>query len=349
MLKRYRYANGRHVKGMTNLQRRARDTLQAKMGRDQYGLEVVATCICGSSRFHPFAERDRYGMRVPIVVCAACGLLIQSPRLHEEGLQLFYNDDYRQLYSPAHFLDPRLLYNREVALGTNALAYLRAAPLTLPRSGRVLDVGCGCGGALEPFLHLGFEGVGCDYDKQLIDFGLTKNLTVFPGGLETVEALSDRFDLVLLNDILEHQREPQRFLERIAALLRPDGLVYVRLPGLRALSTSDYPDILRDIQLAHLYYWDLYLLQFLFRKAGFIFVTGTEHIQAVFQKSANTSTVSSSEVAKVHQHHSSLSSFLAQVERDRLKLFLRNNLPLLRRRPLKFLKKLSHFLYYSLF
>lgn len=82
--------------------------------------------------------------------------------------------------------------------------------------GAVLDVGCGS--AKAP------GAVGLDISAET-DADIVHDLDEFPYPLE-----SDSFDHVLLQDVLEHVREPVRVVEELRRVLRPGGRLQLRTP-----------------------------------------------------------------------------------------------------------------------
>ena len=82
--------------------------------------------------------------------------------------------------------------------------------------GQVLDVGCGS--AKTP------GAVGLDISADT-DADVVHDLDQFPYPLETAS-----FDDVLMQDVLEHVREPIRVMEEMHRVLRPGGRLQLRTP-----------------------------------------------------------------------------------------------------------------------
>ncbi len=126
--------------------------------------------------------------------------------------------------------------------GKEAAYFSRArtdiAPLLPAQIGRVLEFGCGSGGTLE-------------WLKTSRGAGTTVGVEIEPGVAETARARADRiltldaerdplpedlgtFDLVLCLDVLEHLRDPWRFVEGIAARhLADGGTLIASVPNIR--------------------------------------------------------------------------------------------------------------------
>ncbi len=54
--------------------------------------------LCGGSRSNLFDRRSFRGQEVTNRICASCGLVFQSPRMADDELAAFYEQEYRQLY-----------------------------------------------------------------------------------------------------------------------------------------------------------------------------------------------------------------------------------------------------------
>jgi 2-polyprenyl-3-methyl-5-hydroxy-6-metoxy-1,4-benzoquinol methylase len=52
---------------------------------------------------------------------------------------------------------------------------------------------------------------------------------------EVIEANRMRADVVLLLDVLEHLREPQKALTKIQQLVKPDGIIIASIPNIRSI------------------------------------------------------------------------------------------------------------------
>jgi 2-polyprenyl-3-methyl-5-hydroxy-6-metoxy-1,4-benzoquinol methylase len=108
------------------------------------------------------------------------------------------------------------------------------------RDNDILDVGCGEGHLAEKLRRKGNRVVGVDllaepkcaaaltrYVQADLDQGLGAALPALRG---------QKFDLVLLQDVLEHLRAPGRLLRDCLPLLKPNGRIVVSLPNVANLT-----------------------------------------------------------------------------------------------------------------
>lgn len=104
----------------------------------------------------------------------------------------------------------------------------------LPAGGRVLDVGCGSG-ELGAFLAEAGPAVdGIEINAERAELARQRLHAVAVGqagpGFRSPE-LADRYDAVILADVVEHVVEPAPLLDWVAGRLVPGGAAYCLLPN----------------------------------------------------------------------------------------------------------------------
>src|SRR5262245_41489402 len=107
-------------------------------------------------------------------------------------------------------------------LGSEALEFL----LRDYEFNSVVDVGCGAGQHAQRFADAGKKVTALSFE-QYGSFEPT-----FIGDFFDFRA-DDPFDLVWCSHMLEHQRNVGAFLERLAALAKPGGLIAITVPPAR--------------------------------------------------------------------------------------------------------------------
>lgn len=113
------------------------------------------------------------------------------------------------------------------------------------KQGRVLDVGCGEGFALAEFLRRGWVIEGIDYSVEGIRAMNPELLTHVEQG-DVFELLDSRvsngtiYDVIWLNNVLEHVTDPINLLNSLRKLIADNGVLVVTVPN----DFSEFQEIL---------------------------------------------------------------------------------------------------------
>lgn len=111
--------------------------------------------------------------------------------------------------------------------------------IKIDASTRVLEVGCGEGGNLVPFLELGCECIGIDLNKEqianariFISEKLEKyNLELITEDMYNIDQTKiGKFDFIFLRDVIEHIHNQEKFLAFIKVFLKPNGKMFFGFP-----------------------------------------------------------------------------------------------------------------------
>ena len=119
-------------------------------------------------------------------------------------------------------------FDYEFDLGTGVVArFLKDTGLSLDNKS-VLDIGCGEGGILAGLAETySFKGLGIDNDGEMIKNARQVPGSVFRQGDFFDYDFDEKYDFILLRDVLEHCCKPSEMLRKMSTLLRPDGLAYI--------------------------------------------------------------------------------------------------------------------------
>lgn len=113
---------------------------------------------------------------------------------------------------------------------------------------RVLDAGCGWGVTLDALEGRGYQATGMDVSRQalekldrpgrrLVEADLTRPFHHYRDHIH-VHVQTPLYDAVTALDVIEHLDDDRAALERLAALVRPLGLLIVSVPALPDLFTE---------------------------------------------------------------------------------------------------------------
>ncbi|OQA91402.1 MAG: Ubiquinone biosynthesis O-methyltransferase [Elusimicrobia bacterium ADurb.Bin231] len=155
-------------------------------------------------------------------------------------------------------------------------------------TGKILDVGCGCGNFLYKAQESGYQATGIDFDGRAVAFanGI---------GLKDVSCISfeefrnkranEKFDSVVLFEFLEHVPDPNRFVAQIKDMLVQNGCLAVMVPN------ADRPLCFRfqqyDYPPQHFTRWTLKTLKTFLGMLGFNIITAKKGSMPYFYVNDN--------------------------------------------------------------
>lgn len=206
---------------------------EVRTDKDGHAFELVRihcpTCGPGSpERVVGFrgGRHHRYGLGIEnqIVQCMRCGLYYPNPYPVPLDAQKLYADPAK--YFENFDRDEKIENFREVIRSFEAV---RGRP-----THSVLDVGSGRGEMLAAAQREGVRDVvGLELSDAMIEASRDElGVKVLGELIEDHAARAGRtYDVVILNAVLEHVRDPDSMIAASRALLAPDGLLYVDIPN----------------------------------------------------------------------------------------------------------------------
>lgn len=179
--------------------------------------------------------------------------LVRNELGYWEVAQKPTEEDLRSYYASKYYQEGKGSYDIEYS--TAEIEYFNAkieqrwniVKPAFARPGSMLDVGCGEGYALSYFKKLGWTVRGLDYSRAGL---LSKNGHCAPDLLDgdvfqllqNEEEAGNTYDLIWLQNVLEHVIDPVALLSSLRHLIKPDGVLVVTVPNdfselqLRAIS-----------------------------------------------------------------------------------------------------------------
>ena len=106
----------------------------------------------------------------------------------------------------------------------------------IPReTGRLLDIGCGEGyfGAAVKSALPGCETWGVEANEVAAAGAASRNDRVLQGLVDSVDLPDAHFDVVTMNDVLEHIPYSEPVLAKVRRLLKPGGRLVLSVPNVR--------------------------------------------------------------------------------------------------------------------
>jgi SAM-dependent methyltransferase len=214
--------------------------------------EAGACALCGGRHgvrlaAGPDFEYDTTRRELTLWRCP-CGGVYLDPRPAPAALARIYPADYYS-YDFERKLGPFVMRFKALADRAKVRAYVPY----LRDGARVLDVGCGDGHLLADLRaaagrRLELEGV--EFSEAAAAGAERAGFRVHRAPVEEVELPPAAYDLVIMNQLIEHVREPEAVLGRLGAALRPGGHFFIETPNLDSL----------DARLFRRRYWGGYHL-----------------------------------------------------------------------------------------
>lgn len=152
--------------------------------------------------------------------------------------KLITEDEYRALnptYDPGHYLDSLNPTEIESYLNvggeTDRIRYIHDRYLQNREDLSLLDVGCGMGGYLIGARRLGFKVLG--FEPSADHARIAKeifSLSVI-NDYYSPEKVSEKFNIIMLSQVIEHIYHPGPFLGRLVQALKPGGVLAILTPN----------------------------------------------------------------------------------------------------------------------
>jgi SAM-dependent methyltransferase len=266
----HRFARGSAQAVQESLGESQRSMVQAfqrRLASGEYRL-VEEPCPCKADDDTVVAEIDRYGLPVTTVICGACACLRTNPFLDDASLDHFYRTTYQTMYARAPQLEP--YFARQMAYGERVWALYGQQ---LSAGAHVLEIGCGAGGGLSAFERRGFRVAGCELDRELVNFGLTKGVeNLWEGTIDEMPQrfASQRWDVIFLHHVFEHVQSPRKMLQSLGSLLAPGGRLLTIVPDFTRVDQFPNPagDVRKFLHVAHKFNYTAITLEVVAAQTG---------------------------------------------------------------------------------
>lgn len=102
----------------------------------------------------------------------------------------------------------------------------------------ILEIGCGEGGNLKPFLDIGCKCMGIDLNKQQIENAklfyenhpYNSKLELISEDIYNMGHLNIQFDIIMLRDVIEHIPNQEKFMHFVKRFLKKNGVLFFGYP-----------------------------------------------------------------------------------------------------------------------
>ncbi len=193
-----------------------------------------------------------------VVRCTSCGLVYA---IANEGFESIVKD-YVDMEDTEYLKEEK---------GRRAQAQIVLRQILKQKNyGELLDIGCGPAFFLDEAKKSGFKVTGIDlsawakkYAKDNFDINVTQ------GTLQSAHFPDRHFDVVVMNDVIEHVESPKVVLSEIRRILKNDGVIYISTPDIESVLSRYLRAKWWGINKYHLFYFSRKTLEQLFGVVGF--------------------------------------------------------------------------------
>ncbi|VVB99039.1 Methyltransferase domain protein [uncultured archaeon] len=284
--KRYEY-DGKPTMAMNKVQLETKKAIDRKIASGHYAFEEVGCAVCGSCEFEKLAEKERYGLFMPVAICRKCGLVQTNPRMDKQSYSEFYRCEYRKLHNAAEHPTEEFFQSQRER-GKEIYNFIAKAIGQEPRGKLVAEIGVGAGGILQYFKEMGNEVLGFDFDEEYIGYGKKMGLSLEIGGIEKLVAAGKKADIIIYCHVFEHLLDPVSELEKISSCLGAGGVLFIEVPTIKGIHSVYNSDFLQYLNNAHTYHFTMETLDNCMKKGGFEIIYGTDSGVAVFRAGKKT-------------------------------------------------------------
>jgi SAM-dependent methyltransferase len=100
----------------------------------------------------------------------------------------------------------------------------------LPAGATILDVGCAHGWFLEAAKRWGYNAVGIEPDREMVEHAHAAGHDVIMGYFPDALPAGKQFDVITFNDVFEHLPDVNAIARAVHSRLKPKGTAIINLP-----------------------------------------------------------------------------------------------------------------------
>ena len=122
--------------------------------------------------------------------------------------------------------------------------------------GRLLDIGCAKGFFVKIALEAGYDAYGIDFSE----YAIRKAKSIVGDRVQKIDIEKNypypnkSFNIITAWDLLEHLKDPEKFLKRASALLKPKGYLFMTTLNYSSLMSRLMPNNWRFLHPLHISY-----------------------------------------------------------------------------------------------
>ncbi len=191
---------------------------------DDINNNLAACPACSGAGFQPH--------KLGLVRCEVCSMVLSPAIWQLQANEAMEEEWFGEPSQGAHSL---WVNHFEAWNNRKTLARLKEA---FSPGHRLLEIGVGSGSFLNAARQTGYEVMGCDLSIPICQrIGRMYHIPMHSEHLATLAGES-RFDVVVMNHVLEHVNQPIELLRDVHRLLAPGGIVHIAVPNVGCWEAS---------------------------------------------------------------------------------------------------------------
>lgn len=201
-----------------------------------------------------------YPGKFRIVKCSICNLHFTSPRPNLNEIVKYYGkNDYFGIEQ----------VKKEKPENTFKPVYELISKYK--KKGKILDIGAGTGSFLSKYKDGGWEVEGVELTPAAVKYAKKAyDIKLRNGDLFSFKLKTDSYDVITMNEVLEHMHNPLETLIKINSLLNKNGFIVITVPNVAGFGRRIFgKDWFPWQPPRHLYHFSPSTLSEILKKAGF--------------------------------------------------------------------------------
>ncbi len=236
----------------------------------------LASCpACGSSVKKPWLSKEIAGVKFNLDKCCACGTGYVNPPPSAESLKSFYaccGHGSKSLTSFDEVMASEVEFPNSTVDAQRMVTYAKKllGPCQAGKA-KALDIGSGYGFFSKAALEQGFQVMAVNPARaENRIFQQLNGFEPIPLFFEEVDFGTEKFDLVILSQVLEHLLDPFQVLVKVRKLIKPEGVIAIAVPNVDAILIKILKSRSSFLGLpGHIIHFSRQGLSAILRRAGF--------------------------------------------------------------------------------
>lgn len=204
------------------------ESFYEKGGRQKglYTSKDVIEVPCPFCAFGGFKKIYQERAVLGVVRCLGCGLIYVSPRL-KEPQKVYWGEEDKYIDEARLIFEGKAFHHRDPNYEED-ISFIRR----YKQNGNFLDIGTNMGFFLRKARGLGWNLYGVEPSASLSHIARKYfGLNIKTAYLEEARFTDAFFDVVTMTDVFEHITEPLNMLSEVRRILKPDGILFIKVPN----------------------------------------------------------------------------------------------------------------------